>query len=231
VEAWTGRAVARLGAGTESDLPQVQAWRRAFAQMGLKPTQYRSAAEALLRRLRREGALPRVQPLVDVCNAVSAAYAVPVAALDLDRVTGSLVVDRADGTERYTTFGGEVEQPAPGEIIYRDDAGIAHARRWTNRQSGWSAVTDATTEVLIVSEALHAGAAADLAELCAALAGELATGWGATVTSGGDRAPGAGADAVFRIPARDGQPDPGPLRPPRRPGGAAVSRSAPRTAG
>ena len=44
------RARARLAGAGESDLPEVQAWRRAFSQMGLKPTQYRSAAEALLRR-------------------------------------------------------------------------------------------------------------------------------------------------------------------------------------
>ena len=44
-------ARARLQAGSEADLPAVQAWRRAFARMGLKPTQYRCASEALLRRL------------------------------------------------------------------------------------------------------------------------------------------------------------------------------------
>ena len=43
------RARARLVGVTESDLPEIQAWRRAFSQMGLKPTQYRSAAEALER--------------------------------------------------------------------------------------------------------------------------------------------------------------------------------------
>ncbi|QIL79863.1 hypothetical protein G7047_08050 [Diaphorobacter sp. HDW4A] len=47
----------RIAHSTESDLPEIQAWRRAFGKMGLKPTQYRCAAEALLRRLRKEGAL------------------------------------------------------------------------------------------------------------------------------------------------------------------------------
>src|SRR5689334_19587019 len=82
------RAADRLGGGAESDLPAVQAWRRAYAQMGLKPTQYRSAAEALLRRFRREGALPQLHPLVDLCNALSLAYALPVAVFDLDGVDG-----------------------------------------------------------------------------------------------------------------------------------------------
>lgn len=66
----------------ESEFGQIQAWRRAFSQMGLKPTQYRCAAEALLRRLRKEHSLPRLHPLVDLCNAASAAYAIPVAVFD-----------------------------------------------------------------------------------------------------------------------------------------------------
>ena len=77
-------AKSRLAAvAAESELPEIQAWRRAFAAMGLKPTQYRCASESLLRRFRREGSLPRLHPLVDLCNAVSLAYAIPVAVLDL----------------------------------------------------------------------------------------------------------------------------------------------------
>src|SRR5581483_11913712 len=63
LEPFHRRAAGRLSAGAESDLPEVQAWRRAYAQMGMKPTQYRSAAEALLRRFRREGSLPQLHPL------------------------------------------------------------------------------------------------------------------------------------------------------------------------
>jgi DNA/RNA-binding domain of Phe-tRNA-synthetase-like protein len=51
-------AKSRLTGVTESELPEIQAWRRAFTRMGLKPTQYRCASEALLRRLRKEGTLP-----------------------------------------------------------------------------------------------------------------------------------------------------------------------------
>ena len=65
------QARVRLADATESDLPEVAAWRRAYSQMGMKPTQYRSAAESLLRRFRKEHALPQLHPLVDLCNAVS----------------------------------------------------------------------------------------------------------------------------------------------------------------
>jgi len=48
ISVFTDRARARLGSGSEAELPEIQAWRRAFARMGLKPTQYRCAAESLL---------------------------------------------------------------------------------------------------------------------------------------------------------------------------------------
>ncbi|MEU8228137.1 phenylalanine--tRNA ligase beta subunit-related protein [Actinoplanes sp. NPDC048967] len=163
----------RLAAGPEGQFPEIQAWRRAFTALGVRATQYRCASESLLRRLRRDGDLPAVHPLVDVGNAMSAAFAIPVAALDVARIDGDLEVRHATGDETYLTFGGEKEHPMPGEVTFADTAGNAHARRWTNRQSGLSAVTADTTSALIVAEALHEGAAADIARLTAALAQAL----------------------------------------------------------
>ena len=173
----TAIATARLAAGPESEFPEIQAWRRAFARMGLKPTQYRCAAESLLRRFRKEGSLPRLHPLVDLCNAVSLAFAVPVAVLDADQIAWPLEVRYAAGDEDYLTFGGEVEHPAPGEVIFADRAGQAHARRWTNRQSGRSAVSAATSTVLIVAEALHEQAPSDIPELIKTLTAEIGGTW------------------------------------------------------
>ena len=158
-------ARSRLADASEGQMPEIKAWRSAFGRMGLKPTQYRCAAEALLRRFRREDRLPQVHPLVDYCNAVSMAFAIPIALFDKDRIAGDLEVRAATGDELYTTFAGEDEHPDPGEIVFADDSGRAHARRWTNRQSGYSAVRDATTQVLMVCEALHESAAADIAAL------------------------------------------------------------------
>jgi DNA/RNA-binding domain of Phe-tRNA-synthetase-like protein len=180
-ERFAAVAASRLAAvSAESELPEIQAWRRAFAAMGLKPTQYRCASESLLRRFRKEGSLPGLHPLVDLCNAVSLAFAIPVAVLDVAAITGRLEVRYAAGDEEYLTFAGEVEHPAPGEVIFADAAGQAHARRWTNRQSGRSAVRDSTAAALIVAEALHDAAPRDVAELVTVLAAEVAAVWAVT---------------------------------------------------
>ncbi|MFW6692669.1 B3/4 domain-containing protein [Streptomyces sp. MAR4 CNX-425] len=196
IAAYTDIARRRLTAGTEGEFPEVRAWRRTYTRLGLRPTQYRCASESLLRRLRREGSLPRIHPVVDLCNAVSVAYAIPVAVLDVDRIAEPwLQVRRAAGDETYTAFGGGTEHPAAGEVTFADSAGRAHARRWTNRQSGYSAVGAKTRRVLVVAEGVHETAAADVGELTAAVEGELARLWG--VAPKAAVLAGAGAEFVF----------------------------------
>ncbi|MDP2096635.1 MAG: phenylalanine--tRNA ligase beta subunit-related protein, partial [Hydrogenophaga sp.] len=151
----------RQAGGSEGKIPSIQAWRRGFSQLGLKPTQYRCAAESLLRRLRQDGDLPRIFPLVDTLNALSLAHAIPIAVFDLKQVRGSMEVRLATGSERFITFSNEEETPEPGEVVFVDDAGYAHARRWCHRQSACSAVKRSTDEVLIVAEALHTDAGHD----------------------------------------------------------------------
>ena len=178
-------AQARLdAAGSESELPEIKAWRGVFSRMGLKPTQYRCASESLLRRFRKEGSLPQIHPLIDLCNAASLAFAIPVAALDVANVEWPLQVRPATGTENYLSFSDEIEHPEPGEVTFADAQGQAHARRWTNRQSGLSAVRDETAAVLIVMEAVHASAAADVQNLATALAGSINEVWGITPQRG-----------------------------------------------
>ena len=141
VERFNGIARARLAAaGAESELPEIKAWRGVFSRMGLKPTQYRCASESLLRRFRKEGALPPIHPLIDLCNAASLAYAIPVAALDVAKIAWPLQVRPAAGTENYLSFADGIEHPEPGEVTFADSEGRAHARRWTHRQSGLSAI-------------------------------------------------------------------------------------------
>ncbi|MEV4472904.1 phenylalanine--tRNA ligase beta subunit-related protein [Nonomuraea sp. NPDC049504] len=183
VVAYTERAAARLATASESDLPEIQAWRRAFSRMGLKPTQYRCASESLLRRFRKEGALPSLHPLIDLCNALSIAYAVPIAVFDVSKIAGSIEVRYAKGDETYLTFAGETEHPPAGEVVFADAEGRAHARRWTNRQSGLSAVRDETSNALIIAEALHETAEADLTDLLSTLTTELTTLWALTPKS------------------------------------------------
>jgi len=172
-------AETRLAKSSEGQLAEIQAWRRAFSTMGLKPTQYRCAAESLLRRLRKEKSLPSIHPLIDLCNAVSVAFAIPVAVFDVAKIAEHIEVRYAVGSETYLAFSGETENPQAQEVIFADSVGRAHARRWTNRQSAHSAVRNESSSVLIVAEAMHDSASVDVPKLVTSIAGELATTWSA----------------------------------------------------
>ena len=156
-------ALERIGAESVGTLPSIVAWRRVFTAFGVEPTRYRNAAEALLRRLMKHGEIPSVGTLVDIGNLVSVRYSMPVAVLDLGRVADGITVRFADGREKFTDLGKDTaEHPVHGEVIFADEAGIVHARRWCWRQSAQSAARADTDEILLAVEGHHGTAADDI---------------------------------------------------------------------
>src|ERR1051326_8914855 len=111
----------RIGDTPLSQIETLAAWRNAFRGFDVDPTQYRNAAEALLRRLTKKGDVPQINTLVDLANLVSIRYALPVAVFDRQAINGVLTVHFAEGTEQFTTLNeSEVDRPAPGEVIFSD---------------------------------------------------------------------------------------------------------------
>ena len=164
----------RLGDTPLSEVPSLVAWRRAFRAFGVDPTAYRSAAEALLRRLTKQGSIPSINTLVDIGNLVSIRYGLPVAMFDLGSITGGLTVRIATGDESFTDLGsGTTERAVAGEVIFIDEAGHVAARRWCWRQSAESASSAATTEVLVTVEGHHDDARRDVEAAVADLEGLL----------------------------------------------------------
>ncbi len=147
----------RIGNTPLSQITSLAAWRNAMRGFGVDPTQYRSAAEALLRRLTKKGDIPSINLLVDLGNLVSIRYALPVAVFDTRALQGTITVHFADGSERYTTLGeNEVEHPEPGEVVFSDETKLVIARRWCWRQSEDSAANAETRNAIITVEAHHA---------------------------------------------------------------------------
>ena len=110
--------VARSG-----NVPAAGRARELYRRFGLDPTRVRPSSEALLRRLKKGEALPRVNSLVDVANALSVQLQVPVGLYDLDKVKGDELVIRL-GAERegYTGIGKERVNVA-GRICVADADG------------------------------------------------------------------------------------------------------------
>ncbi|MGR3991510.1 MULTISPECIES: B3/B4 domain-containing protein [Pseudomonas] len=112
------------------------AWGDAFRKFGVKPQRTPCSAEALLKRVKKDGKLPTIDPVVDLYNAISIQYAIPVGGENFAAYVGMPRLTIADGSEEFDTMkSGELanEPPDAGEVIWRDDQGVT-CRRWNWRQ-------------------------------------------------------------------------------------------------
>ncbi len=149
------RVRASLTTDRLSSHPHIAAWRAAFSAFGVKPSKYRSAVESLLRQVLRHGSLPRINKLVDLCNAVSLKHVLPVAACDVAHIRGDVTVRLATGDETFVPlYATEAEHPRPGEVIYTDEV-EALSRRWVWRQCEKTRITEAATDVLLTTEGVN----------------------------------------------------------------------------
>lgn len=174
----------RIGETPLSEIESLSAWRSAFSAFGVSPTNYRNAAEALLRRLTKKGDIPSINTLVDIGNLVSIRYGLPVAIFDRREIEGVVTVGYADGTENYTELGSdEILHPEVGEVIFSDTKKMVIARRWCWRQSATSAATENTADAIITVEAQHPNAQGEIQQAVADLLDLLKTYAGGTYES------------------------------------------------
>jgi DNA/RNA-binding domain of Phe-tRNA-synthetase-like protein len=111
-------------------------WADAYSRFGAKPNRTPCSAQALKKRVEKDGRIPSINPVVDLYNAVSLRFAIPVGGENFDAYVGKPRLSVADGTEAFDTMmNGEavIENPAKGEVIWRDDVGVT-CRRWNWRQ-------------------------------------------------------------------------------------------------
>jgi DNA/RNA-binding domain of Phe-tRNA-synthetase-like protein len=197
-------ARAVLAGRAASELEPVAAWRAAYQAFGAKPKRTRPSVEALLRRV--EAGLPRIDRLTDIYNAMSVRHLIPIGGEDLDKYAGPARLVRAAGDEPFdTTRDGQpvTEHPEPGEVVWRDDAGVT-CRCWNWRQCVRTRITHSTTRALFILDGLAAlgedgltVAGQDLAEHLTALHAGVGLSWrriraGATATRAGRDAQEAG---------------------------------------
>lgn len=111
-------------------------WAEAYSRFGAKPNRTPCSAQALKKRVEKDGRIPSINPVVDLYNAVSLRFAIPVGGENFDAYVGKPRLSVADGTEAFdTVMNGEalIESPSKGEVIWRDDVGVT-CRRWNWRQ-------------------------------------------------------------------------------------------------
>ena len=80
---------------------EIAAVRTMYKRVGLDPTKTRPSSEALLRRVRKGDALPRINSMVDVCNWCSFEFQLPYGLYDAAQIEGDVELRLGRDGESY----------------------------------------------------------------------------------------------------------------------------------
>lgn len=131
------------------DHPHIRVWREAFGKLGISASKYYSSIESLLRRALKGGPFPRINPIVDLYNAISLKYLVPMGGHAIPPLEGNIALCFAEGGEPFVPMdSGEMEVADKGEVIYKDEKEVL-TRRWVWRQCHKDKVTADTKSIFI----------------------------------------------------------------------------------
>lgn len=139
---------------TLKEHPTIAAWQEVHRSFGSNPNKFPSSVHALTKRVAKGASLTPIHALVDAYNIVSLRHMLPVGGEDLDRCKGNIILTFALGNEPFRTIGAtEDEPPEVGEVIYRDDEGVL-CRKFNWREAARTCLTEATTNAVLVIEAI-----------------------------------------------------------------------------
>lgn len=140
-------ARARFVGANLKEHPDIACYREAFRTLGYNPNRFPSSVEALTSRVVKGNDLPDINPVVNLVNAVSLQFALPMGAHDLDSIHGNLAVRFSGEGELFTPLGeSEPEQVPAGELVYADAREI-RTRRWIWRQNDRGKVTEESRNI------------------------------------------------------------------------------------
>ena len=120
--------------------------RTMYKRIGLDPTKTRPSSEALLRRVLKGDALPRVNSLVDVCNWCSVEFQLPYGLYDRAHLDGAVSLRLGRDGESYPGIRKD-EVHVGGRMTLADERG---AFGNPTSDSARTMVTTATTRALLV---------------------------------------------------------------------------------
>ena len=122
-------------------------YREAFRQLQMNPNKFQCSVEALFTRISKGKGLPSINPLVDLNNAVSLKYTLPMGTHDLGRSSQDIEMRYAREDDTFVPMGStEVERPDTDEVVYAVGDEV-RTRRWAWRQSEFGKITPDTNYV------------------------------------------------------------------------------------
>lgn len=128
--------------------PAILPYRDAFRKLSINPNKFMSSIEALLTRVSKKKGLPHINPIVDMGNAISLKYFLPIGAHDIAQADSDIEVRFSRDGDTFIPFGErEIETIPAGELVYTVGTKV-RTRRWIWRQSELGKITNASSDIM-----------------------------------------------------------------------------------
>lgn len=130
-----------------ADIPGVREWRAIFKRCGTDPSRYRPSQEALLRKIKRDGAPHRIHSAVDLNNFFSVQHSIPFGIYDLNQIHGPVQITIGSDDDQYDGLNGRVMH-MDHKILSKDSKGAFGSPIVDSQRT---CVTERTTDALQIA--------------------------------------------------------------------------------
>jgi tyrosyl-tRNA synthetase len=142
------RAFSREVKPGELAAEEIAAWDKAAKDIGIDIERFPQAGKNLSVRFAKDGKLPLVNPVVDLCNAYSLETGAPVGLHDADKVGGDIEIRPGKEGDIYIPLGKVKGEPVVDPVVYATGSRVL-TRNWTWRLSEISKVDQKSKTVVL----------------------------------------------------------------------------------
>ena len=145
------KSEANLRASVDSDQiklhPDIARYRDALQSVGINPNKFMNSVEAMSKRVVKGSDLPRINALVDLCNAIALDEMVSLGAHDLADIDEDLMVRMSKDGDCFLPFASDTFETVPaGELVFVSGEKV-QTRQWLWRQSELGKITETSKNI------------------------------------------------------------------------------------
>jgi len=137
-----------LSADQLKTTPEIAVYRQALKNVGINGNKFMNSVEAMSKRVVKGGTLPRINALVDLCNAIALKYVISLGAHDLRDIEDDLSVRLSVEGDKFLPFGEEVYEDVAADEVVFTSGNIIQTRQWLWRQSQLGMIDLESTDII-----------------------------------------------------------------------------------
>lgn len=131
----------------------IKCYREAFQKLNINPNKFMCSIEALLTRISKKKGMPEINAVVDLVNAVSIKYKLPMGAHDLESMKEDFYIRYSVNGDIFLPFGEtNTEEVDNNELVYVTSNDV-RTRRWIWRQSEHGKIIETSSNIIFPIDA------------------------------------------------------------------------------